>query len=116
MKVPTGDQEKYAGVCIKQFHRDTDHGDIMEFLCASGLPAENKDDIVIKTNGVVSIRNLDNTTSKILIEAIHGKVSLGRKLFCNGIIPLTPEKKIPDVVVQDESSLAAAKDQVSNAP
>ena len=39
VKVPTGDQEKCAGVCIKQFHRDTDHGDIMEFLCSSGLPA-----------------------------------------------------------------------------
>ena len=99
MKVPTGDQEKYAGVCIKQFQRETDHGDIVEFLCMSGLPEENKESIVIKPNGIVNIRNLDNATSKILIEAIHGKVSLGRKLYCNGIIPLTPEKK--DAVAED---------------
>ena len=65
----------------------------------SGLPEENKESIVIKPNGIVNIRNLDNATSKILIEAIHGKVSLGRKLYCNGIIPLTPEKK--DAVAED---------------
>ena len=56
------------------------------------LPEEKKDDTVIKANGVVTIPDLDNLTSKALISAIHGKVYFGRKLYCNGIIPITPEK------------------------
>ena len=107
VKVPTGDQEKYAGVCIKQFQKDTDHGEIVEFLCKNGLPAEKKDGIIIKANGIVNIRNLDNDTCKAIIEAIHGKVNLGRKLFCNGIIPLTPEKEIQTVEIQENVFVSA---------
>ena len=58
VKVPTGDQEKYAGVSIKQFQKDTDHCQFVEFLCKNGLPAEKKDGVVIKGNGIVNVRNL----------------------------------------------------------
>ena len=62
-------------------------------MCRNGLPEEQKDDIVIKTNGSVTIRNLDNTVSRTLIEAIHGKVNFGKKLYCNGFISLSPQKQ-----------------------
>ena len=90
----------------------------MDFLCRSGLPESNKDDIVFKPNGTVTIKKLDDQTSKLMIEAIHGKQNFGRKLFCNGFIPLTPRKESTDVVteatVQNDSvagSPAAPKQQ-----
>ena len=92
-KVPVGDLDNYAGVSIRQFPKETDHGEIIDFVCRNGLPEEQKDDIVIKTNGSVTIRNLDNTVSRTLIEAIHGKFNFGKKLYCNGFIPLTPQKQ-----------------------
>ena len=40
VKVPTGDVDKYAGVSIRQFPKDSDQGDIVELLCKAGLPEE----------------------------------------------------------------------------
>ena len=61
----------------------------------------NKEDIIIKANGAVTVKNLNTDESNMLIEAIHGKKFFNRKFFCNGIIPLTPEK------VAEEEPLAA---------
>ena len=103
VKVPTGDQDKYAGVSIRQFPKDTDQGLVMEFLCRSGLPEDKKDTAVFKSNGVVTINDLDNNTSKVLIEAIHGNFEFGRRLYCNGVITLTPQKQ-----AQHDGTLASS--------
>ena len=86
------DSDKYEGVSIKTFPKDTDHGDIVGFLIYSGLAESQKENIHIKDNGHVEVRNLDGTESKMLIENIHNKINFDRKLYCNGIIPLTPAK------------------------
>ena len=112
-KVPTGDGEKYAGVCIKQFPKDTDQGEVVEFLCSNGLPEDKKEDIIFKTRGAVTIRNLDNATSKVLIEAIHGKLNFGRKLYCNGFIPLTPEKPVSEDSSSAPPAISAASTPAS---
>ena len=49
--------------------------------------------MVIKANGYVTINDLENCVCRKLIENIHNEKNFGRKLYCNGIIPLTPEKK-----------------------
>ena len=82
----------FGGVSIRQFPRETDSGEIMEFLVRSGLPEQLKENVVVKQNGTVIISNLENTVCLVLIENIHAKKSFGRKLYCDGIIPLTPEK------------------------
>jgi hypothetical protein len=46
-KVPVADPENYAGVSIRQFPKETDHGDIIDFACRSGLPEEKKEEIII---------------------------------------------------------------------
>ena len=86
------DPETFGGVSIRQFPKETDPGDIMEFLVESGLPESLKDTALIKPNGSVIIKNLDNAVCQVLIDKIHHKKHFGRKLFCNGIVPLTPEK------------------------
>ena len=92
VKIPSCDAEKYAGVSIRQFPRGADQGEIIELLCTNGLPEEKKESVTFRANGVVTISDLDSTTSKTLIDAIHGKLNFGKKLYCNGVIPLTPEK------------------------
>ena len=88
-------EEVYAGVNIRQFPKDYDQGEVTEFLCRNGLAEENKDNIIFKQNGSVTVTNLDNETSKQIIEAIHGKQNFGRKLYCNGFVPFTPSKVSP---------------------
>lgn len=87
--------EVFVGVSIKQFPKETDQGEIMELLCKCRLPVNKTDAVLIKPNGIVTIRNLDDDTCKALIASIHGKQNFGRRLFCNGIIPLTPKKDSP---------------------
>ena len=86
------DEDKYAGVTIRQLPIGADPGEVIEFLCENGLLDAKKENITFGANGVVCIKNLENQTCRNLIQAMHGKVYLGKKLFCNGVIPLTPQK------------------------
>ena len=90
------DPDKFTGVIIKQFPKETDDGDIMEFLTRSGLPSTSKDNVLIRSNGIVSIKDISNHICKVLIGNIHNKRAFNRNLFCNGIIPLTPAKPDQD--------------------
>ena len=89
---PMQDPASYTGVRVSTFPKDTDEGKIVEFLINSGLSESYKDNITIKQNGSVMIDNLPNKDCIALIEAVHNKVNFGKKLYCNGVIPCTPEK------------------------
>ena len=84
--------ERFNGVSIKQFPKEIDHGQIIEFIIQSGLPTEKAELITINNRGTAVVRNLENSLCLKLISAIHNKRHFDRKLFCNGIVPLTPEK------------------------
>ena len=89
------DTGKFTGVSIKQFPKGTDQGHIVEFLVNCGLPETKTDNISFNSRGTVTIKELENSECLVLIEAIHGKRHFERKLYCNGVTPLTPEK--PDL-------------------
>ena len=89
------DPDKFQGVIVKHFPKDTDHGVIMEFLIMSGLPEEKKEAVLIKQNGSVTIKDIDNSVCKTMIVNIHNKKHFDKKLFCNGIIPL---RNLPIVI------------------
>ena len=91
-KDPNSNASKFTGVSVKQFPKGADHGEIMEFLVERGLPDSKKEQVNISNSGTAIIRNLENEECLTLIESIHGKKYLDKKLFCNGFIPLTPEK------------------------
>ena len=80
-----------SGVSIRQFPKQTDSGDIMELLIMSGLPEAFKDKVIMY-NGIVNISNLENSICLTLVDNLHHKKYFGRKLYCNCMIPLTPEK------------------------
>ena len=103
-------QVSFTGVSIKQFPRNTYHGAIVEFLVNSGLPDNKKDSITFNNNGGVMIKDLENSECKALIEFIHGKKHFGQTMFCNGFIPLTPEKQLDQCnrgspIIQSETPL-----------
>ena len=83
---------KIRGVSIKQFPLDSDQGAIVEFLCNNGLAEADKEQVTFKPSGVVIINCLDMNAIKKLIETVHGKIWFGKKLYCNGLVPLTPKK------------------------
>ena len=106
---------------MKTFPKEADHGTIVELIVSSGLPEENKEDILIKPNGTVTIKKLTSEVSKCLIRNLHNKKFMGRKLFCNGIVPLTPKKdeqtkdsSIPDAPVAIVPSISAHADTIVN--
>ena len=89
----TSSTEKFTGVSLKNIPRDTDHGLIVELLIQSGLPESKKDSITINARGTVTIRDLENEECLKLINNIHQKNHLGKKLYCNGVVPITPVKE-----------------------
>ena len=91
-KVQSFPVDNFTGVSIKKVPKDTDHGEILEFLMNNGLPDDKKEAVQINSNGSIIINNLDNYIVEYLIESIHGKVYFDKKLYCNGILPLTPDK------------------------
>ena len=92
VKTTSQDPCKFNGVRISSFPRETDHGLITEFIIYSGMPDEYKDNVSIKNNGTVMIEGLPNNICLDLIAAVHGNTSFGSKLYCNGVIPRTPDK------------------------
>ena len=92
-KVHVIDAGKFRGVVIKPFPKNIDQGQVIEFIVKSGLPEGLKESIRFGNNGAVTVEDLDNVVCLALIEAVHGTKHFGKKLFCNGILPLTPEKR-----------------------
>ena len=86
------DTTQYSGVKVKSFPVDADHEDIRTFLVASGLPKDKKDNALIKADGSVTIMNLTSEECLSLIKVIHHNIHYGHRMFCNGVIALTPEK------------------------
>ena len=80
-KYQTFPTEKFTGVSIKHFPRDTDHGAILEFLCENGLPDDRREGVKINENGSVIVYDIDSYIVEYLIKSIHGKVKFGRKLY-----------------------------------
>ena len=107
MKV-VSEPEKFSGVNIKQLPKNVDTGEVMEFLVRSGLPESNTENVVIKSNGHVTIGKLDNEVCRVLIGNIHNQKHFDRKLYCNGIIPLTPEKQVSES--STEANLSTVSD------
>ena len=78
--------------------KETDHGEILQFLCWAGLPDDTKDDAVIKDNGYVTIKTWKMLFSVLWKEAV---------LYIN-----TPEKTVPVSEAADFSKNIPAKTPV----
>ena len=98
-----GDNDNFTGVSIKSFPKDTEETQIIELLLSSGLPVTDLNEISIKPSGMVTIMNLDNLVCKTLIQKLHMQTFFGRKVYCNGVVQLTPEKPLPPSIAPNIS-------------
>ena len=99
MKYASENTKKFTGVSVKTFPKEVDTGEIIDFLVKAGLPESKTDNVTISSRGTATVRDLENSECLLLIDAIHGKRNFERKLFCNGIVPLTPDKSAPEILV-----------------
>ena len=105
-KLPSHDPSKFGGVSVKMIPKETDHGEVIDFLINAGLPETHKENVSIKTNGTVMVTNLDSAVCEALINTIHTKNYFGKRLFCNGVVLLTPEKQGEEVQQQQAEQQA----------
>ena len=105
-KVHPLDTSKFTGVTIKQLPRDADQGEVVEFLINCGLSENHRDKIKFGIKGIITIIDISNRDCLALIGVIHEKHHFGKKLFYNGILPLTPEKPLepPEPPTSSQSS------------
>ena len=118
-KAPISNENLDTGISIRKFSKDADQGEIIDFIIENGLPEDMKENIHFKESGVVTIANVENDICKVLKNNIHGKSFLGKRLNCNGIIPLTPEKADAQINIirndADGSALSDSEKSVSQA-
>ena len=110
VKLPT-DPDKFGGICVKMIPKETDQAEVIEFLITSGLSETNKENISFKPNGTVMVNNLENTECEVLIAAIHTKTVFGKRLYCNGVVPLTPVKPEDQQQQQEQQQLQQQEQQ-----
>ena len=97
------DSNKFTGVSIRGIPKGTDEGEVIELLVKSGLNAANTENVTFSSNGSVTVRELANEECLAIIEALHSKKFFDKKVYCNGIIPLTPEKVTLEQSNQDQT-------------
>ena len=97
------DSKKFTGISIKGIPKGTDEGEVVELLVKSGLDAANTDKVTFSVNGTVIVREIANEEILGIIGALHAKKFFDKKIYCNGIIPLTPEKGTPKQDSQNRS-------------
>ena len=94
-----------GALSVKWFPKRADHGDIIDFLVSYGLPKDHED-VTIKENGQVIIQNLNSDICETLCTSITGNLFQGKKkIYCQGIVLVTPEK--PTVVETPQVELSA---------
>ena len=111
--------DKFTGVSIRRFPKDIDDAEIMEFLAEAGLAFENQDKVQINKNGVVNIMGLLNTECHAMIQSLHQCRAFSRTLYCNGIIPITPEKGSAAIDVHEpvpSTSISVASEKCITPP
>ena len=91
----------------------------MDFVMENGLSDNNKDCVTISDTGSVTIRSLNNSESRSLIESVHLKEAFGRRLYCNGLVPLTPSKNVSAAITEtplENDNPSLDKNQLNSIP
>ena len=112
----TQNRNAFTGICIKTFPKDIEQGQIIDLLIDSGLPETNFDDISFKSNGSVVVKNLLAETCDIMINALHNHRYFGRRVFCNGLVALTPEKETSSRTTNNSLSSTASSHETGSLP
>ena len=85
---------KYKSVIIKGFLPDTPIENVLKELPVNVLPEEYSSDNVLRNEktGAVTLANLESDQCLAIMESMHAKKFLGRKIFITSVIPASPTK------------------------
>ena len=102
---------RYNSVIINGFLPGTDLADIQNVLLTQGLPSEISVSELIRMEkaGKVTIEKLDPESCLEIMEKMHGKIFLNRKVFITSVVAASPKKTAPIM-----SGTAGTVDQISS--
>ena len=103
-------KDRYKSVIVKGFLPDYNLDEVLEVICENGLPKDFNKKSVIKNekSGALTISNLVPEQCLELMEKMHGRKFLGRKVFVTSVVANSPVK--PPAAV----GTASATPQASN--
>ena len=90
-------QNRYKSVIVKGFLPDTSLDDALKVICEKGFLSDIDRDSVIRNekSGVFTISNLVPDQCLSVMENMHAKKFLGRKIFVTSIVENSPKKTSP---------------------
>ena len=109
-KAPSRGEQKFTGVTITRFPKNTDPGKIMEFLCRSTLPEEKKEEVLIKENGVVAIKNLTSDLCLSYVRYLKEPCPPSRTIRKRSYKTFDPEAYISDMSETDFTEVYCSTD------
>ena len=85
---------KYRSVILKGFLPATPIEEILKEIPENCLPSEHLSDCVSRNEktGAITLSNLESDQCLIIMESMHTKKFLGRKVFVTSVVPRSPEK------------------------
>ena len=109
---------RYGGVVIKGFQKDSNPNDVIEILKEAGLPFDyQKEDLQIIEkfeSTTIYIHDLKPETCVDIVNNLHGEEKLGKKISVYTLVKDTPTKqsgKELELLVLQENSEASNKSQ-----
>ena len=86
--------KKYRSVIVKGFLPETSIDTVTEELFRSGLPTGHKVDDILKNEktGILTVTNLEPEQCLEIMEQMHAKRFLGRKIYVTSVVPYSPIK------------------------
>ena len=86
--------EKYRSVILKGFLPNTAVEEILKQIPTDGIPSDYSPDSVLRNEktGVLTLLNLSSDHCLVIMESMHTKKFLGRKIFVNCVVPNSPAK------------------------
>ena len=86
--------KKYRSVIVKGFLPETSIDTVTEELFRSGLPTGHKVDDILKNEktGILTVTNLEPEQCLEIMEQMHAKRFLWRKIYVTSVVPYSPTK------------------------
>jgi hypothetical protein len=96
---------RYSSIIVSGFNSDQMLADIHEVLISQGLPSSIKFEDLIQNGktGKITIDELSPTDCLSLMENMHGKKFLGKKVYITSVVSASPVKSAPHAAARATS-------------
>ena len=100
---------------LKGFLPDTPTEDILKEIPENGLPSEYMSDFVSRNDktGAVTLSNLESDQCLVIMESMHAKKFLGRKILVTSVVPNSPAKTSSSQAAAESTTPSVKSSSVS---